>query len=67
MKFPHTLYLMVFAVLFALTGCKKTGTHDFDREVYAPRYASGFTVSGADGSDSRLITVSNPWQGADSV
>ena len=37
MKIPHTLYLMVFAVLFALTGCKKTGTHDFDREVYAPR------------------------------
>ena len=67
MKIPHILYLMVFAVLFALTGCKKTGTHDFDREVYAPRYASGFTISGADGSDSRLITASNPWQGADSV
>lgn len=35
--------------------------------IYAPEYATGFTINGIDGMNSTVITVSNPWQGADSV
>lgn len=35
--------------------------------IYAPEYATGFTINEIDGMNSTVITVSNPWQGADSV
>ena len=35
--------------------------------VYTPEYASGFDIKGADGKKSVLVTVTNPWQGADSI
>lgn len=36
-----------------------------DTVLYRPSYASGFIIGGV--GDSRLLTVTNPWQGADSV
>ena len=35
--------------------------------VYEPSYATGFDISGAEGAASTLITVRNPWQGAEGV
>ena len=35
--------------------------------VYTPEYASGFSIKSADGYKSSIITVTNPWQGADSI
>ena len=70
MTLSRTKYLPLLALLFAaviVAGCTKSGGHNYDKEIYKPKYASGFFITGADGSDSRLITVSNPWQGADSV
>lgn len=64
----RTILLAVLAVsVFA--SCKERGSAKlcFDTEVYTPRYATGFAITGDDGGESRLITVSNPWQGADSV
>ena len=40
---------------------------DFSETLYTPTDASGFSITGKEGSQSSLITVSNPWQGADSV
>jgi iron complex transport system substrate-binding protein len=40
---------------------------DFSQELYTPTYASGFTITGAEGKESSLITITNPWQGADSI
>lgn len=40
---------------------------DFDKVVYSPSEASGFSISGKEGSDATLLSVSDPWQGADSV
>lgn len=56
-------------VVLALSGCRKESADvgDFDKTVYAPQYASGFEIKGADGHQSTIITVSNPWQGADSI
>lgn len=38
---------------------------DFTLPVYTPRYASGFEITGADGSRSTLLTVHNPWYGTE--
>ncbi|MDE6511596.1 MAG: ABC transporter substrate-binding protein [Muribaculaceae bacterium] len=40
---------------------------DFSKPLYTPTEASGFSITGKDGSQSTLLTVSDPWQGADSV
>lgn len=65
-----TFFIAVFVVFGLLsTSCKSKTSHldDFNIAVYEPKYASGFDITGANGMESTLITVRNPWQGADSV
>ena len=61
------LWLCVWVAL--LGGCrgKASSTDDFTRKVYVPQYASGFDILGAEGKQSTLIRVRNPWQGAKEV
>lgn len=61
--------LSLLSVLFLLVACgKKTlNSTDFDKEVYKPRYASGFKILGSEGCESVVIESYNPWQGADNV
>lgn len=68
MKAWKNLSLVLLLVL-ALTGChnKSSKLADFDRTVYTPAYASGFDIKGAEGKQSVLLTVTDPWQGADSI
>lgn len=57
-------------LILLLTACnekKMTTPDDFIAPLYTPGYASGFDIRGADGWESSIITVTNPWQGADSV
>ncbi len=67
MKTWKNLILLLLAL--ALAGCnnKSSRLADFDRSVYTPEYASGFDIQGADGKASVLLTVTNPWQGADGI
>lgn len=70
MKTKHYIFGLIFAALIS-GGCnskKNSGgtTDDFNREVYKPSYATGFTIMSAGGASS-LISSINPWQGADSV
>ena len=60
---------LVLLLSLAFTGChnKSSKLNDFNQSVYVPEYAKGFDIKGADGKESVLITVTNPWQGADSV
>lgn len=60
---------MLFLLALALAACqsKQSKIEDFNKTLYAPEYASGFDIKGAEGKESTLITVNNPWQGADSV
>lgn len=60
---------LILLLSLAFTGChnKSSKINDFNLLLYAPEYASGFDIKGADGKESVLITVTNPWQGADSV
>ena len=62
------LSLLLLLVL-VFTGChnKSSRLADFGSSVYTPEYASGFDIKGAEGKKSVLLTVTNPWQGADSV
>ncbi|MDE7345485.1 MAG: ABC transporter substrate-binding protein [Muribaculaceae bacterium] len=55
-----------------LSACSPHRAHpdnleDFSETLYTPTEASGFSITGKDGSQSTLLTVSDPWQGADSV
>ena len=60
---------LILLLSLAFTGChnKSSKLNDFNLLLYAPEYASGFDIKGAGGKESVLITVRNPWQGADSV
>lgn len=62
------LCLILSAVLMVSCGGNKSAKiEDFSQSLYVPEYASGFDIKGADGRKSTLISVSNPWQGADGV
>lgn len=58
---------VLVAVLVSCAGEKSAKTEDFNKTLYKPQYATGFEIKGAEGRSSTLLTVSNPWQGADSV
>lgn len=68
MRIFKNLSLLLLLTL-ALAGCrgKSSELADFNTPLYAPEYASGFDIQGAEGRQSVLLTATNPWQGADSV
>ena len=67
--FPVSIALLLFATLLSVScGSHSQSTAaDFRDTVYSPEYASGFVILGAEGRESSLIEVSNPWQGAENV
>ncbi len=58
---------LLIVLLAACNGKKAASLSDFSNQLYTPEYASGFSIKGADGYESSIITVTNPWQGADSI
>ena len=46
---------------------KTKSTSAFTKGVYTPEYATGFDIMGADNTESTIIHVRNPWQGAEGV
>lgn len=60
------IYLSI-QLMASCTGHKGVLAGDFTQTLYTPEYASGFDIKGAEGRKSTLITVSDPWQGADSI
>lgn len=68
MKYWKELTFLV--CMFFLCGCKPQKGETlrlFTKTVYKPEYASGFHIQGADGYESTLIRICNPWQGANNV
>lgn len=65
-KYP-ILSFVLLCLLVACGGNKSSKVDDFNKVVYTPEYSSGFDIKGADGMESVIITVNNPWQGADSI
>lgn len=59
----------VFCILL-LASCsesKSSRPEDFTKDLYTPEYTSSFAIKGSDGRESVIITVNNPWQGAQDV
>lgn len=40
---------------------------EYTLSIYAPRYASGFEILGAEGLESTILVARDPWQGAEGV
>ncbi|MDE6018372.1 MAG: ABC transporter substrate-binding protein, partial [Muribaculaceae bacterium] len=61
--------ILICAIPVIIQSCHNTsGTlSDYTEIRYTPAEASGFSILGKEGSESTLLTVSNPWQGADSI
>ena len=60
--------LLTAIILLTSCGNKKTSaTADFGEIFYKPEYATGFDIKGSKDLQGVIITVRNPWQGADSV
>ncbi len=60
------LFILLAGVLSGCRG-KAASSAVFTRAVYTPQYASGFDILGAEGWQSTVIRVRNPWQGAKEV
>ena len=65
----QVLFLLTFIAFLMLSGCqtKTKPTSAFTKEVYTPEYAAGFDIMGTDNTESTIIHVRNPWQGAEGV
>lgn len=63
------IHILIFcAILWCTCSCTSSGNiDDYNMAVYTPTYATGFRIVGAEGKQSTIIRVTNPWQGADEV
>ena len=60
--------LILCAILWCTCSCTSSGNiDDYNMAVYTPTYATGFRIVGAEGKQSTIIRVNNPWQSADEV
>lgn len=64
-----TIAVLLFgtAIVSSCVREREPDVSDFSEILYSPEYATGFEIKGAEGRESSLISVSNPWQGADSI
>lgn len=67
MKDIYSISALAIALITAACSGRTSSDAGFDTPVYTPQYATGFDITSADGMQSSLISVTNPWQGADSV
>lgn len=68
MKKQLTHILILCAILWCTCSCTSSGNiDDYNMAVYSPTYATGFRIVGAEGKQSTIIRVTNPWQSADEV
>ena len=62
----HTSILC--AILWCTCSCgSSSNLEEFTVSVYTPTYATGFRIIGAEGKQSTIISVTNPWQSANDV
>ncbi len=63
-----THILILCAILWCTCSCTSSGNiDDYNMAVYTPTYATGFRIVGAEGKQSTIIRVTNPWQSANEV
>lgn len=69
MKIKYSIFsfIILSCLLVSCGGYKSSKIEDFNKVVFTPQYSSGFDIKGADGKESVIISVKNPWQGAEEV
>ena len=64
-------YILSFTLTLMLAlSCTEPRTanlQEFNVEIYTPDYAQGFKIIGAQGRQSTILQIENPWQGAEGV
>ncbi|MBR5610393.1 MAG: ABC transporter substrate-binding protein [Bacteroidales bacterium] len=60
-------YILTLFVILSSCAGPASELENFNVEVYSPEYAQGFSILGAEGMESTIIRVTNPWQGADGI
>ena len=68
-KFINGSWKFYLLMLILLSSCshKQTEELSFDKTVYSPSYSSNFKIEGNESSEDVLISVYNPWQGAEEI
>ena len=65
-QYIHTFIL--YAIVWCMCACgTSSNIDDYNLAVYTPTYATGFRIVGAEGMQSTIIRVTNPWQSANDV
>ena len=65
-RYIHTLVLC--AAAWCMYSCRPSNSlADYDIAVYTPSYAAGYRIIGAEGQQSTILQVTNPWQSASDV
>ena len=68
MKRPSLHILLLCATLWCMCACgTSSNIDDYNVAVYTPTHATGFRIMGAEGKQSTIICVTNPWQSANDV
>ena len=65
-----SLTRILLILTLAATACHQkvnVTLQDFTLELYKPQYASGFEIIGAEGRESSILRIHNPWQGAEDI
>ncbi len=65
--FDRIVAVLCALVFVACAGEPARSLEEFATVVYEPSYATGFDLRGAEGAASTMLTVRNPWQGAEGV
>lgn len=63
----YTLLSITLCFMASCSGGKTARLSDFSQNLYTPQYALGFDIKSNEAHESSIITVRNPWQGADGV
>ncbi len=66
-RFPQFLFFVIIVILFSGCTNKSSSLEEYNRVIYKPAYASGFEIIGSENSQSTILKVRNPWQGAENV
>ena len=63
------LYYILLSLVLFFSSCagREADLDNFNVEIYTPEYAQGFSILGAEGSQSTILRIINPWQGADNI
>ena len=68
MKRPFLHTLLLCATLWCMCACgSQSNIDDFNLILYSPSHATGFRIICAEGKQSTIICVTNPWQSANNV